>query len=332
VKVPQITVFVTLLGLFCLASAPVASGELNLFKKKKEPTPQPKELDTVVRAQIYLDLQNFGPGKIDGLGGEFTSKALAHYNFKHGEEHGDWTRVLEQSAKAVPNIYRGYKIRPEDTKFVDSSLPFKPSQQEKFKYMSYRSLLEFVSERFHCAESLLQKVNTGKNLNRLKPGDIVMVPNVTEFRIEDVKSHEKYPEDPVLSARQVIVDTKQKLAAIWEGEDLIATFPITPGQKKFIHYGDWKVVIMVTTPEFRYDKQMLSQGKRSDEYYTIPPGPNSLVGLFWAGLNKSGIGLHGTSSPGSIGRSQSAGCIRLSNWDAVRLHSFFRPGTKVEIR
>lgn len=332
-KLPQITVFLTLAGLLLLAVAPVASGQLGIFaRKKKEALPQPTDLNTMVRAQIYLDTQNFGPGKIDGKGGEFTSKAHAHFNFKHSEEHGDWRRVIEQSAKAVPNIYRGYKVKPEDKKFVNSSLPFKPSQQEKFKYMSYRSLLEFVAERFHCAESLLRNINKGKNLNRLKPGDIVMVPNITEFKIEDIKKHQKYPEDPVLSARQVIVDTKQKLAAIWEGDQIVATFPITPGKKRYIHYGNWKVVTMITTPTFRYDKQMLKEGKRGTEYFSIPPGPNSPVGMFWAGLSKSGIGLHGTNNPGTIGRAQSAGCIRLSNWDAVRLHNFIRPGTKVEIR
>src|SRR5688500_9159760 len=33
--------------------------------------------------QVWLDRQNLGPGKIDGKGGEFTSKALALYNEMH---------------------------------------------------------------------------------------------------------------------------------------------------------------------------------------------------------------------------------------------------------
>jgi len=35
--------------------------------------------------------------------------------------------------------------------------------------------------------------------------------------------------------------------------------------------------------------------------------------------NKKGIGIHGTDSPDTIGRSASHGCIRLANWDAARL-------------
>ena len=88
---------------------------------------------------------------------------------------------------------------------------------------------------------------------------------------------------------------------------------------------------MVSTPTFRWDKQMLEAGKRGDTAYLIPPGPNNPVGILWAGLSKSGIGLHGTSSPRTIGRSQSAGCVRFANWDAIRLTNLVRPGAKVTV-
>ena len=64
----------------------------------------------------------------------------------------------------------------------------------------------------------------------------------------------------------------------------------------------------------------------------IPPGPNSPVGVFWCGLTKPGIGMHGTPNPETIGRARSHGCIRMANWDAVRLPTLIRPGTTVEIR
>ena len=89
---------------------------------------------------------------------------------------------------------------------------------------------------------------------------------------------------------------------------------------------------MITTPEFRWDKSMLDTGERSDEFFQLPPGPNSPVGIFWAGLSKAGIGMHGTALPHTIGRSRSAGCVRLANWDAVRLAQLVRPGATVEMR
>jgi lipoprotein-anchoring transpeptidase ErfK/SrfK len=56
------------------------------------------------------------------------------------------------------------------------------------------------------------------------------------------------------------------------------------------------------------------------------------VGIIWCGISKSGIGLHGTASPRTIGRSQSAGCVRLANWDAIRLPELVRPGARVIVR
>jgi lipoprotein-anchoring transpeptidase ErfK/SrfK len=80
---------------------------------------------------------------------------------------------------------------------------------------------------------------------------------------------------------------------------------------------------------------LLETGKRSKDpskVYDLPSGPNSPVGVIWCGLSKSGIGLHGTADPETIGRAQSAGCIRLANWDAIRLPTLISPGSSVEIR
>ena len=62
------------------------------------------------------------------------------------------------------------------------------------------------------------------------------------------------------------------------------------------------------------------------------PAPNSPVGILWCGISKSGIGLHGTAMPRTIGRAQSAGCVRFANWDAIRLPTLIRPGSKVIVR
>ena len=88
----------------------------------------------------------------------------------------------------------------------------------------------------------------------------------------------------------------------------------------------------IELPHWRYDQQLLDTGKRSKDALNIPPGPNSPVGVIWNGLSKPGIGMHGTSDPETIGRARSAGCIRLANWDAIRLPTLVRPDASVEIR
>lgn len=114
--------------------------------------------------------------------------------------------------------------------------------------------------------------------------------------------------------------------------EMVASFPITPGQIQFIPKGFWNLKNCVELPEWRYDKLLLETGVRGSEYLTIPPGPNNPVGVIWNGLTKSGIGIHGTNHPRTIGRTRSSGCIRLSNWDAAKLPELVRPGAVVMVK
>ena len=118
----------------------------------------------------------------------------------------------------------------------------------------------------------------------------------------------------------------------WRDGQLLASFPITPGSTTLpAPPGTWKIENMASMPYFRYDESMLEHGVRSDNFVNLPPGPNSPVGVMWMGLNKSGIGLHGTANPETIGRAASHGCIRLANWDAVKLSQMVTVGVTVHI-
>ncbi|MBP7951055.1 MAG: L,D-transpeptidase family protein [Verrucomicrobiales bacterium] len=309
-------------------------AELPQTEEKTAPEPDKDDLEAIIRLQIFLDEHNFGPGNIDGKMGEFTRKAGEIFNQVHGIEKGNWYYLLKASRKLITTTYAAYRLKDNDFRFVMASLPTKPSQQAQCKYLGYRSILEFVAERFHTSEECLVRVNPGLRWEGLRPRDLVMVPNVkSPFLIEDVPYSLKFETDPLLSARRVTVDTKERVATFHdETGKLFASFPITPGEKKFLHFGEWEVTNMVTTPEFRWDEAMLNQGKRSEQYHQLPPGPNNPVGIFWAGTSKTGIGLHGTATPHTIGRSQSHGCVRLANWDAIRLPDLIRPGAKVLIK
>lgn len=312
-----------------LSCLPNALG-LDFFKKKAE-EPAEHDRDTITAVQIYLDSQLLGPGKIDGEMGTFTRQAAEDFNLRNGIEAGNWHELLKRTKKAVPSPYHTVTVPESASKFI-GSLPSSRAAQAEQDYMPYRSYHEYIAERYHASMGFITRLNPELKLDNLRAGHQVIVPNVAEFRIEDIKRDIKFEAETTLSARRLQVDTKRKTVRIYDGENLLASFPITPGREKFIPYGEWKCVNMVTTPEFRYDSQMLNAGKRGDDYHMLPPGPNSPVGIFWAGLDKSGIGLHGTNSPETIGRAQSAGCIRLANWDAVRLSALFRPGASVEVR
>jgi lipoprotein-anchoring transpeptidase ErfK/SrfK len=294
----------------------------------------PKDRDTILRIQIFLDKNLFGPGKLDGAIGEFTYKAVVNYNFAHGHSNlYDWTPVQAAAEKEVPVIFAAFKVREDLFKFINKDLPEDPAEQAEFPYMAYRSLSELVAERFHTDETFLAKMNPAKNIDTMKAGDVIVVPNIRSFKLEDVKPMQAFKEDKALSSNIIVVDTTERMAAVYTSDEMmVAAFPITPGKPQFIPVGSWKVQTMMTTPSFRYDKQFLEEGVRGEEAHQLPPGPNSPIGIIWCGLSKSGIGLHGTALPRTIGRTRSAGCVRLANWDAIRLPSLIRPGSKVIVR
>ncbi|WP_166647079.1 L,D-transpeptidase [Prosthecobacter fusiformis] len=294
----------------------------------------PTDPNVVLQLQIFLDRHLFGPGKLDGAAGEFTYKAVVNYNFAMGyRDLYDWTPALRAAAEEVPVIFAAFNIRGDLDTFVNPALPEKPEEQVHHSYMAYRSYAELVAERFHTDEGFLAKCNPELDVTRLRPGDVVVVPNVRSFRIEEVKSMQSFGKDVKLSANTIVVDTTERMAAVYSPDErLLAAFPITPGKPEFIPVGTWSMKTMMTTPSFRYDKQFLEGGVRGKEAYQLPPGPNSPVGIIWCGLSKSGIGLHGTALPRTIGRSQSAGCVRLANWDAIRLPTLVRPDSRVIVR
>ena len=67
----------------------------------------------------------------------------------------------------------------------------------------------------------------------------------------------------------------------------------------------------------------------NEEEQHLPPGPNGPVGVVWIDLTKEHYGIHGTPEPQTIGRTQSHGCVRLTNWDAARLAGMVSSETEV---
>jgi lipoprotein-anchoring transpeptidase ErfK/SrfK len=293
------------------------------------PTP---DRETIIRLKIFLDQHSFGPGEIDDRWTDLCANALQLYQIANGNGASGLDPELKQQLGSLAPLYIGYQITPDDLAWVGKS-PQKPAAQAKRKFMPYPSIADFVAERFHTNISFLANLNRGKNLGKLYPGDTVQVPNVTPLELSALKEADDVPPRPELKARRVEVDTKNKTLSITDSGKIFAAFPITPGSKQLpAPIGTWQIVKIATLPWFRWDKAMLMHGKRSGDFHNIPPGPRNEVGLVWIGLNKKGIGIHGTNNPGSIGHSASHGCIRLANWDALQVLNSVTQGVSVEIK
>ncbi|MEQ1860626.1 MAG: L,D-transpeptidase family protein [Chthoniobacteraceae bacterium] len=289
------------------------------------------EREVMTQLQIFLDQQLFGPGKIDGRGGEFTTKALWCYQRAHGLPP---TGRLDANIPldSVFPVYTEYTIREEDLKFV-GDLPAANAAKEKLKYLPYDCVLEFLTERFHCDPKFLVQLNPSHgDLMQLKAGDVVRVPNVEEFKIEELPKQGSMPRKPEYLHRTIKISRKHRLLELRDGDALIASVPITPGSEKTpTPAGNWKIAGIAAMPNFRWDEGVLNFGVRTDESWLLPPGPNNPVGVLWCQLNKPGIGIHGTNSPQTIGRSASHGCMRVANWDVVRLEKMITAGMQVVI-
>jgi lipoprotein-anchoring transpeptidase ErfK/SrfK len=296
--------------------------------------PQPKDFESLLRVQLFLDGAMFAPGKIDGKQGEFTRKAVAAWNTAQGyDEPENWAGVLQAAAVKAAPLFAVYRLREVDFAQIMPDLPAKAPEQSLVTWLGYRSVAESLAERYHTTEACLAALNSKAKLSDLKPGQALRVPNVDQpFDLSRVKAS-GFGRDRLLSRRQVLVDTTEKTAAFYDVEGrLCAFFPITRGRPDTLHFGPFDIEEMVSLPPFRWDEQLLKTGVRGAEAFHLPPGPNSPVGVLWAGLKGKPIGLHGTASPETIGRSESSGCIRFANWDAIRLPQLLRPGARVTIR
>lgn len=283
--------------------------------------------DRAVQLQIFLDGRHFGPGVVDGRRGEFTSKALALFR----QANGLPDNVLPDVSYIEP--YTSYTVTQQDLESL-GEMAVEPVDQAQQKRLPYVRLTEMLAERFHTTEAFLRELNPGSPVSVWMPGTVLKVPAVKRpFYWDQYPSAYPAPSSAAAKNWEVRVDTQYRMLEVRDGERLIAAFPITPGSAEHpAPLGEWKVVRAVPWPWYRYDEGVLKRGERTETFYNLPPGPNSPVGILWAGLNKPGVGIHGTATPETIGRSGSHGCIRLANWDAAIFYAMVQKGTKVTIR
>ena len=202
------------------------------------------------------------------------------------------------------------------------------------KTLPYTTIAEYVAERFHTDEATLGRLNNGLKENAFTVGLSVKVPAVRPFLIESSRTGTASKERiPGASLRVHHLD--HQLEVCDPDGQVVAVFPITVGSKpEYVRAGAWKVASVIPNPNFVWDDEMLKHGRKGNKQYILPPGPNNPVGLLWLELQpvsgpEAHIGIHGTNDPTHIGRNHSSGCIRLANWDIVRLSRLIGAGTHV---
>ena len=294
----------------------------------------------ILHVQVILDKLGFGPGILDGRGGQSLKAALSGFQESRGLPR---TGEIDQPTLRALHQYRAW--RPTKTieltpgmlagPFI-GAIPKDYEHQSQLPALGYRSPLEKLAEMFHTSPQVLVALNSRDTM--LRPGTKVVFPNALptsrDYSIDDATWRSTVANLNV-DARQpeadhIVVDKSDGVLRVLDKNDkLVAQFSATMGSAEFpLPLGTWTIKGNAFNPDWKFDPKLIAGSKPDAKEAVVKPGPNNPVGVVWMDLSKPHYGIHGTPEPQNIGRTESNGCIRLTNWDAARLALMVKPGMK----
>jgi lipoprotein-anchoring transpeptidase ErfK/SrfK len=325
------------------AAAPRLTAEAINGAQFSDKSGKAKLSPVVLKAQVLLDRAGFSPGVIDAHGGENFEKALRAYQQANqlgasGKlDQATWDKL---KAASDEDAVATYAITDADVKgpFV-KTIPKDYEKMAELDRLAYRSPRELLAEKFHMDEDLLAALNRGKKLDA--SGTEIVVANVPQLEATKLSTR-KRKADANTGARgadranagdvRVEVNKTERSVRVFGSDGaLIAYYPGSIGStEKPAPSGTLEVRAVALNPTYRYDPKYAFKGQKATEPVEISPGPNGPVGLVWIALSEQSYGIHGTPEPSKVSKTESHGCVRLTNWDALALAKLVKKGTKVE--
>ena len=304
---------------------------------------QPALNETVLQAEVLLARAGFSPGAIDGRDGENFANALHAFQQANGLPVGRLDEQTIASLTQLSNepVVAEYTIQPDDV-----AGPFAPVIPQDFEKMAqlprlaYHSPRQLLAEKFHMSEALLAALNPGKdfaaagtaitvaNLPQMTPGQYAGTP--AGQGSGSSRAPAKAEAGP--AAARVVVDKPHHAVLVYGADNrLVAFYPASIGSaEKPAPSGRFVVRSVAQDPTYTYNPAYGFKEQKVRHTVTVRPGPNNPVGLVWIALSAKGYGIHGTPEPDKVGKTQSHGCIRLTNWDALALAKLVKKGTPVD--
>ncbi|WP_201606843.1 L,D-transpeptidase family protein [Psychrobacter immobilis] len=268
------------------------------------------------KLQALLNWNHSGVGAVDGYWGKNTRKAMQAFQKAQGlpvteaVNEETWQALNKNSTLTSQPVLVSYQLTDTDVNIKTTQIPASAEAKAKLEGMYYESVLEALGEKFHISRDYLKSLNptanftAGETITVYNPGN----PNTT----------------PV--SRVVADKSTQTLYAYDDSNNLVASYPTTVGSTATPSpTGTHQVKVKIHEPNYTYTGD---NGEKS----IIPTGPNNPVGLVWIGLSKPSYGIHGSPDPERISRQASAGCVRLTNWDALSLLGVIKKGATVEFK
>lgn len=288
-------------------------------------------LSDTLETQILLAHNCFSPGEVDGMEGANTSGALAAFQSDRGLE---MTRVPDDETLAA--LREGadgdslveHLLTAEDLGDpVIESIPEETMEKAELEALHYTSRREALGERFHVGPELLSELNPEATW---EAGAKVWLPALGAAAAGCAAGRPVTPEGAELRVEVNAAESSLRLLA---DDELVYYAPVTAGSERDpLPEGAWTVRGVFPDPTFHYNPELFWDSEPGDEKVALAPGPNNPVGRVWIDLDKEHYGLHGTPEPGQVGHTQSHGCVRLTNWDALAIAEVIDAGTPVAFR
>ncbi|KQW29719.1 hypothetical protein ASE36_10365 [Rhizobium sp. Root274] len=273
----------------------------------------------ITALQVFLDREGVSPGVIDGKMGQNVNKAIVAWEKMTGEtlDPNNADDILERLRLSGGLAITSYTITAGDAAgpYV-AAIPEDYAHKAQLPAMAYTSTAEMLAEKFHMDEGYLRELNPGVDFTI--PGTMIKVIDPGPAKTGSV-------------ARIVADKALKQVFAYGADGNLVAAYPASIGSTDTPSpSGTVTIERIALNPGYTYNPKVNFQQGANDKILQIPPGPNGPVGTVWLALSKPTYGIHGTPEPSKIGRTQSHGCIRLTNWDATELAKMVKAGVTVE--